>query len=84
MLKIIEAVREREREHNFNKLSFTFDAKKEVLVSIVKIEFNKIDIGKRMDYVSVKSWYVVCPFCVAKNYENKYYQEKKCNLDFKF
>ena len=47
MLKTFETVREREREHNFNELSFTFDAKKEVLVSIEKIEFNRIKINKK-------------------------------------
>ena len=45
MLKTVETVRE--REHNLNKLSFTFDAKKELLVSIEKIEFNRIKINKK-------------------------------------
>ena len=47
MLKTVETVREREREHNLNKLSFTFDAKKELLVSIEKIEFKRIKINKK-------------------------------------
>ena len=52
MLKTVETVREREREHNLNKLSFTFDAKKELLVSIEIIDFNRIRMEKRMDYVA--------------------------------
>ena len=47
-----EREREREREHNFNKLSFTFDAQKTVLACNRKIDFNKIFIKKRMDYVT--------------------------------
>ena len=39
MLKTVGTVREREREHNFNKLSFTFCAQNIVLVGIRKVYF---------------------------------------------
>ncbi len=54
-LKTVGAVREREREHNFNKLSIICRVSKTifanirvaVLVDIKKIKFNRININKK-------------------------------------
>ena len=61
----IETLREKEREHNLEKISFICDAKKEILnnqiVKNIKINKEKINYvmsiilnRKRMDYVDVE------------------------------
>ena len=53
MLKTVEAVRERERERVYSReLSFIYHAQNTVLVSIEIIDFNRIRMEKRMDYVA--------------------------------
>ena len=71
MPKTVDTVREREREreHNSNELSFICHAQKTVLVGIEIIDFNRIHIEKRMDYIAKKNCYIVCPFCVFYKFE---------------
>ena len=53
MLKTVEAVRERERERVYSReLSFIYHAQNTVLVGIEIIDFNRIRMEKRMDYVA--------------------------------
>ena len=51
MLKTVEAVRERERVYS-RELSFIYHAQNTVLVGIEIIDFNRIRMEKRMDYVA--------------------------------
>ena len=63
MLKTVEAVRERERERVYSReLSFIYHAQNTVLVGIEIIDFNRIHIEKRMDYIAKKNCYIVCLF----------------------
>ena len=53
MLKTVEAVKERERERVYSReLSFIYHAQNTVLVGIEIIDFNRIRMEKRMDYVA--------------------------------
>ena len=51
MLKTVGVVRERERVYS-RELSFIYHAQNTVLVGIEIIDFNRIRMEKRMDYVA--------------------------------
>ena len=66
----VERERERERERVYSReISFICHAQKTVLVGIEIIDFNRIHIEKRMDYIAKKNCYIVCPFCVFYKFE---------------